>query len=98
MAKMVTAVIVKDTVPVNSLVLSSDNADEWFENYDGTCIVPDPEDDFDTKFITLTGCLAVDVTGLDPMPGVGVGWTYVDGVWISPPVPEPAPPVEEPVA
>jgi hypothetical protein len=28
----------------------------------------------------------VEVTGLDPMPGVDSGWTYVDGVWVAPPV------------
>ena len=31
---------------------------------------------------------AVEVTGLDPMPGVGTGWTYSGGVWVAPPVPE----------
>lgn len=30
---------------------------------------------------------AVEVTGLDPMPGVGNGWTYTDGVWVAPSVP-----------
>jgi hypothetical protein len=30
---------------------------------------------------------AVEVTGLDPMPGVGTGWSYVDGVWVAPIVP-----------
>ena len=29
----------------------------------------------------------VEVTGLDPMPGVGAGWIY-DGEWVAPPVPE----------
>jgi hypothetical protein len=41
------------------------------------------------NFITLTGCLAVDVTGLDPQPGLGTGWTYVNGAWVAPVVPEP---------
>jgi len=31
----------------------------------------------------------IEVTGLSPMPGVGNGWTYVDGVFVPPPVPEP---------
>lgn len=30
---------------------------------------------------------AVEVTGLDPMPGVGNGWVF-DGEWVAPPVPE----------
>jgi hypothetical protein len=29
---------------------------------------------------------AVEVTGLDPQPGVGTGWTY-DGEWVAPVVP-----------
>jgi hypothetical protein len=32
---------------------------------------------------------AVEVTGLDPMPGVGNGWSYVKGKWVAPVVPEP---------
>jgi hypothetical protein len=32
---------------------------------------------------------AVEVTGLDPMPGLGLGWTYVDGAWVAPVTPEP---------
>jgi hypothetical protein len=84
MAKMITAIIVKGTEPVNVIALSSDNAQAWFAGYDGTCVVPDPEDDFDTEFITLTGCVAVDVTGLEPMPGVGSGWLYVNNNWVSP--------------
>jgi hypothetical protein len=31
---------------------------------------------------------AVEVTGLDPMPGIGTGWSYSDGVWVEP-EPEP---------
>jgi hypothetical protein len=27
---------------------------------------------------------AAEVTGLDPMPGVGNGWTYVNKKWIAP--------------
>jgi len=26
----------------------------------------------------------IEVTGLDPQPGVGNGWTYVDGVFVAP--------------
>jgi hypothetical protein len=84
MAKMITAMIVKGTEPVGAYVISDDNSVHWFANYDGTCVIPDPEDDFGTEFVTLTGCIAVDVTGLDPMPGVDTGWTYVDGEWIPP--------------
>ena len=36
---------------------------------------------------------AVEVTGLDPMPSMGTGWTYVDDAWVAP-VP-PIPTVEE---
>jgi hypothetical protein len=32
---------------------------------------------------------AAEVTGLDPMPGVGTGWTYVNGVWVAPVPPVP---------
>lgn len=84
MAKMKTVIIVKDTEPVNSVALSSNNAEAWLASYDGTTVVPDPEDDFGTDFITLTDCIAVDVTGLDPMPGVGNGWSYIDGAWVEP--------------
>ena len=28
----------------------------------------------------------VEVTGLDPMPGVDSGWTYVKNKWVAPPV------------
>lgn len=84
MAKIVSVVIVKDTEPVNAVCLSSDTAAAWLAGYDGVAVVADPEDDFGTEFITLTGCVAVDVTALDPMPGVGNGWSYVDGVWVAP--------------
>ena len=29
-----------------------------------------------------------EVTGLDPMPGVGNGWTFVDGEWVAPAEPD----------
>jgi len=32
---------------------------------------------------------AVEVTGLDPMPGVDNGWTYVKGDWVAPVLPIP---------
>jgi hypothetical protein len=89
MAKMSIVIIVKDTEPVNTLCFRQEDVTDWLAGYDGTCVVPDPEDDFGTDFITLTGCVAVDVTGLDPMPGVGTGWTYVKGKWVAPVTPEP---------
>ena len=92
MAKMITAMIVKGAEPVGAYVLSDENSADWFANYDGTCVVPDQEDDFGTDFITLTGCIAVDVTGLDPQPGVGSGWTYVNGDWVAPVLPDPVAP------
>jgi hypothetical protein len=84
MAKMITAIIVKGTEPVNVVALSSEDAADWFANYDGTSVVPDPNDDFGTEFVTLKGCKAFDVTDLDPMPGVGNGWKYVKGEWVAP--------------
>jgi hypothetical protein len=89
MAKIVSVIIVKDSEPINAVCLSDANASDWLANYDGTTIVPDPDDDFGTEFVTVTGCVAVDVTGLDPMPGVGNGWSYVKGKWVAPVVPEP---------
>jgi hypothetical protein len=89
MSTMSIVVIVKDTQPVGAFCFRSEDVTSWLAGYDGTCVVPDPEDDFNENFITLTGCMAVDVTGLNPQPGVGTGWTYVDGVWIAPEVIEP---------
>jgi hypothetical protein len=89
MSKMSTLIIIKDTEPINTLCFRQEDVAIWLANYDGTCVVPDPEDDFGTEFITLTKCIAVDVTGLDPMPGVGTGWSYVKGKWVGPVVPEP---------
>lgn len=31
---------------------------------------------------------AIETTGLENTPGVGVGWKYVDGEWIAPEPPE----------
>jgi hypothetical protein len=91
MSKISTVIIVKDTQPVNAVCFKEEDVAAWLENYDGTCVVPDPDDDFDAHFITLTGCIAVDVTALDPQPGVGTGWSYVDGAWVAPVTPEPEP-------
>jgi hypothetical protein len=84
MAKMSTVIIVKGTEPVNSVCLDQATVSDWLAIYDGTTVVLDPEDDFGTEFITLTGCIAVDVTGLNPEPGVGSGWSYVKGAWVAP--------------
>ena len=89
MSKMSTVIIIKDTEPVNALCFKSEDVTGWLAGYDGSCVVPDPNDDFGTEFITLTKCIAVDVTNLDPMPGLGTGWTYVKGKWFAPVVPEP---------
>jgi hypothetical protein len=91
MSKMSIIILVKDTEPVNTLCFKSEDVSKWLAKYDGTCVVPDPDDDFKEKFVTLTGCVAVDVTGLDPQPGLDTGWTYVDGEWIAPEV---APPTQ----
>ena len=32
---------------------------------------------------------AVEVTGLDPQPGVGTGWAYVEEAWVAPVPPAP---------
>jgi len=87
MSNMSTLVLVKDSEPRNTLCFRSEDVNSWLAGYDGTCVVADPEDDFNENFITLTGCIAVDVTGLDPQPGVGTGWTYVNGAWVAPVVP-----------
>jgi hypothetical protein len=29
----------------------------------------------------------VEITGLDPKPGLGIGWTYVDGAFVPAPLP-----------
>jgi hypothetical protein len=86
MPQLKTAIIVHDTTPVNTVVLppSAEDAAAYCANFDGICIVPDPDDGYGTDFLTLTGCVAVEVTGADPMPGVGTGWTYVDGEWLAP--------------
>ena len=79
------ALIIHGTEPVSVIVLPSDaQGDAFISDYDGTIVVPDVEDEYGEDFLTLTGCLLVEVTGMDPMPGVGNGWTYVDGVLIPP--------------
>ena len=31
----------------------------------------------------------VEITGMSPRPGIGNGWTYVDGAFVPPPIPAP---------
>lgn len=83
---MRTALIVHGLDPVNAVVLPPDDASAaaYLSAFDGTCVVPDPEDDYGTAFVRLTGCVMVEVTGMDPMPGVGNGWTFVNGEWVAP--------------
>jgi hypothetical protein len=90
MPQLRTAIIVHGTEPVNTVVLSPDAAAAaaYCVNFDGNCVVPDPTDEYGTDFVTLTGCVAVEVTGMDPMPGVGTGWAYVDGEWVAPAEPD----------
>jgi hypothetical protein len=84
------AIIVHGIQPVNAIVLPADAsaAAAYCANFDGVCVVRDSEDEYGTEWLTLTGCLAVEVTGMDPMPGLGSGWSYVDGEWVAPPAPE----------
>ena len=35
----------------------------------------------------LLSATCVEITDLDPKPGLGNGWTYVDGAFVPPPVP-----------
>jgi hypothetical protein len=87
---MRTAIIVQAGQPVNVIVLSPDPAAAaaYCANFDGTCVISDPSDEYGTDFVTLTGCVAVEVTGMDPMPGVGSGWTFVGGEWVAPVEPD----------
>jgi hypothetical protein len=90
MPKMRIAIIVHGTEPVNAVVLPPDPsaAAAYCTDFDGVCIVPDPDDEYGTDFLTLTGCVAVEVTDMDPRPGVGSGWTFVDGEFVAPPEPQ----------
>lgn len=85
MAKMKIIVIVNGVEPVNTVALDSDYYLEWLANYNGETVIPDPNDDFKTNFLTLNNCIAVDVTDLNPMPGIGTGWKYIDKKWVASP-------------
>lgn len=84
MAKKATIMIVHETEPVNCIVSTVEHAAEWIAQYDGVHYAPDPEDDFGNDLLKYTDCIAVDITGMDPMPGLGLGWRYVNGEWIAP--------------
>ena len=90
MPKMRVALIVHGDEPVNAIVLPADAAAAaaYCAAFDGRTAIPDPDDEYGTAFLTLTGCVAVEVTDEDPRPGVGTGWKFVDGVWVAPPAPE----------
>jgi hypothetical protein len=90
MPQLRTAIIVHGTEPVNIVVLPPDpaGAAAYCSTFDGVCVVPDPSDEYGVDFLTLTGCVAVEVTGLDPMPSVGTGWTLVGSEWIAPVQPD----------
>jgi len=47
-----------------------------------TIVLPDGQDG---DAMLSDSC--VEITGLDPKPGVGTGWTYVDGTFVPPPPP-----------
>lgn len=84
------AIIVYEDVPVSVIVFPpNEDGDAYLASYDGVCVVPDFEDEYGKDFLTLTGCVAVEVTGMDPMPGVGNGWTYIDGEFVPPATKEP---------
>lgn len=84
------AAIIHGTSIVNVLVLPPDEAaDDWLANYDGVCVVADPEDEYQETFLTLTGCVAVEITGMGPQPGISADWSYENGVFTGPPEPEP---------
>jgi hypothetical protein len=89
MPKMRVAAIVHGSDVVNSVVLPPGAAaDAYLAAFDGVTVVADLSDEYGVEFVTLTGCLALEVTDLDPRPGIASGWTYVDGEWVAPPVVE----------
>jgi hypothetical protein len=90
MPQLRTAIIVHGIEPMNTVVLDPDPvaAAAYCANFDGKCVVPDPTDEYGTEYVTLTGCVAVEITGINPMPSVGTGWTFVDGEWVAPAEPD----------
>ena len=49
------------------------------------------EGDATIAHFAATGVVCVEITDLDPKPGLGIGWKLVDGEWVAPPSPEPEP-------
>jgi hypothetical protein len=90
MPQMRTGIVVKNTEPMNHIVLPSNptDAEAYIAAFDGKCTLPDPDDEMRVQFVTISGCFVVEVTGMDPMPGVGTGWTYVGGEWVAPAEPD----------
>lgn len=84
MANRATIMIVHEGEPVNCIVTTEEYAEEWIAKYDGVHYALDPEDEFFQDLLKYTDCIAVNITGMDPMPGLGLGWRYVDGEWIAP--------------
>lgn len=79
------AVVVSGNEPVSIVVVApGQDGDMFLSEYDGVVVIPDPDDGYGQDFLTLTGCSIVEITGLSPSPGVGNGWSYVDGVFIPP--------------
>jgi hypothetical protein len=80
------AVIVHGSTLVSVIVLPPGaEGDAYLASYDGAIVVADTDDEYDETFVTLTGCVAVEVTGMDPKPGAGSGWSYVNGSFVAPP-------------
>jgi hypothetical protein len=46
-------------------------------------------DGFEGDKTLASNPLWVEVTGMNPMPGVDAGWSYVKGKWVAPAVPQP---------
>lgn len=81
-----TAIIIKDTVPVNVIVLpKGEDGDSALAEFDGTTIVYDPSGD---EYNEVEGCLIVEATDDGRDIGVGNGWLYVDGEWVDTRPPE----------
>ena len=88
--KMRKAAIIHGTDIVNVVVLPpEERGDAWLASYDGVCVILDPEDEYQELRLTLTDCIAVEITGMEPEPGAGGGWSYEDGVFVAPLLPEP---------
>lgn len=89
------AVIVHGTDLVSVIVIPpGKKGDETLANYNGKARVADVSDEYGETFLDLTGCVAVEITKMNPMPGVGIGWSYIDGTFVGPVIDDTPP--EEP--